>query len=209
MKPHPKKAYLLALAAVIGAMLAACGGGGGDDPSDAGVANGDPIDKYIGTITSDCQKVFGVVDEATGAAIYQVLTKTLSKKVSATKVTGSNEFRYFDTINCGGNARYTLTLNSSDNYLEVTGETAVGGKTVDKVKAGTGAYFPDISFGTSLTLKGLKFTGVPFNQRSPRIDLDLLFIDASGNVYIGDFSQPRDADGYPSALQSSPVAKKS
>lgn len=209
MKPHPKKAFALTTILALAGALTACGGGGGDDSTDSADTAGDPIDKYMVSLTSSCDRSTGVVDATTGAAIYQRRVLMASTKVSATKATGSNKITYFDTSDCSGNARYTLTLNGSDNYLEVTGNKVVGGQTADKVKLGTSVYFPGISFGTSFTLNSLKFTGAPYNQQTPLVALDLLFLDASGNLYDGDASKPLDADGYPTALGSAPAAKKS
>jgi hypothetical protein len=201
------KALTLVFIAALGALLAACGGGGGDDGESP--ASADAIDKYMGTLTFNCYSSAGVVDASTGAQIYERYVLTYPNKVSATKATGSTKVSYFNTSDCSGTARHTLTLSTSDNYLEVTGSKALGAQTADKVKFGTGVYFPGISAGTSLIVNGLKFTGSPYNRQSPLVGLTLLFLDTNGDLFEGDYGKPLDSDGYPTALGSAPVAKKS
>jgi hypothetical protein len=70
------------------------------------------------------------------------------------------------------------------------------------VTVGFGVYFPGFSFGTAMTLNGVRFAGAPYNQQAASTYKDLYLLDAQGRIVVGDPAKPLDADGYPTALKS-------
>ena len=200
-----QKTFRLASIAAVLMSLAACGGGGnGDGKGAAGF--GDPIDSYIGTMTSVCMAAPGVSLPQTNAPVYQRTSRTLDTKITALRATGSVSIAYYGSGDCSAPALYTLNLTGEDNFLAI-GPKPVGMKQ-DMVTVGTGVYFPNIAFGDSFTLNGLTFTGAPYNDRSPETVKDLLFVGSDGDVFSGERSQPLDSQGYPSALSATPWGKK-
>ena len=185
--------------------LAACGGGGdGDGKGAAGF--GDPIDAYMGTMTSVCRPASGVSLPETNAPVYRRTSRTLDTKITALRATGSVSIAYYGSSDCAGSALYTLNLTGEDNFLAIEAKPA--DMKEDMVIVGTGVYFPNIAFGESFTFNGLTFTGAPYTGRSPEMVKDLLYIDSAGNVFTGDRSKPMNSQGYPSALSTMPSGKK-
>ena len=210
---------LLITAVASAAALVGCGGGGdaggyasAPAPVPVPVAAGsDPIDKYVGTITGPCSQTSNVTDATTGAKLYLKSTLRLSTKVNASQASGSYDYNYYDASTCTGTSRYTLTVSGASNFLSIDGTGVVGGKTVDKVTSGIGVFFPDISFGTSYTVQGVRFTGAPYNVQVAQTSKDIWLLDATtGNLTNADFNplNSRDAQGYPTVLTATPVLKK-
>ena len=110
-----------------------------------------------------------------------------------------------------GTSRFTLTVSGPSNFLSIDGTGVVGGKTVDKVTTGVGVFFPGISFGTSFTVQGVRFTGAPYNVQVAQTAKDIWLLDAAtGNITNADLNllNSLDAQGYPTVLTATPVLKK-
>jgi hypothetical protein len=213
-QPASSRLSLLLTAAACAVALTACGGGGGDAGSSGTGATPlptgtDAIDKYVGTIAGPCFQTPNVTDATTGAKLYLKSTLRLTTKVNASQVTGSFDYNYYDAATCTGTSRYTITITGASNFLSIDGTGTASGKAVDKVTLGVGVFFPGITFGTSYTVQGVRFTGAPYNAQSAQTQKDIWQLDAAtGNITNGDFSNLPDAQGYPTVLQSSPSFKK-
>lgn len=201
-------ARLTALVLMTTGVLTACGGGGGSGSSTTPptAVSSDAIDPYLGTYISTCQQDGHVVDAATSAALYRRDTFTVQDKQSATRAAIVAKLEYFDASTCSGTVRATINLAGSDNYVVVDGSTVVAGKTAQRVTVGTGVYFPGFSFGTSLTLNGVRFSGVPYNLTTPQTAKALYLLDGN-DLFAGD-DTTAGVGGYPTALLAAKFATK-
>lgn len=207
-----------ALAAATIATLAACGGGGGGggdagDAGDASVAGSspaaaDPIDKYMGTFVSNCRAPDpGVTLSAGGSTLQTQWTWSTPTKVSATKATFVLTLRTYASKDCSGQAYSTLTVPADGNtYMQVDGTATIGTQTVDKMTFGEGVYFPGFSAQT-ITINGVRYAGSPFTDRTPQTYKNISLLQGNA-FYGGDISKPKDAQGYPTVLDTTPSATK-
>lgn len=182
------------VATLCATLLSACGGGGSDSQPD-------PADKYLGTLVANCDFA-NASDAATNATLYRVDTLGSPAKVSATKVQYTTTVALYDKMDCSGTARTTLTLSGPDNYVNVDGTATIGDKTVDKLTISVPAYFPGVS-GTSVVINGIRYTQ-SYTSQTPTTQKNIAYGGADNKVSLGDFNKPLDANGYPTALWTTP-----
>lgn len=199
------KIYLAALTAATAAMLAACGGGDGDTVSGPGGA--EPIEKYMGTFVSVCRAEDPSITTSAGLPLRSQETWSAPTKVSATKASFVLTLRTFTSSDCSGTAFSELSQNAGGNtFFQVDGTATIDGKAVDKMTIGEGVWFPGIAANV-ITVNGVSYSGPKFSRQAPLIEKEVLSL--VGNALSeGDRSKPLDAQGYPTALSSTPSATK-
>lgn len=190
----------LALAATL-AGLAACGGGGDDTPAGSTAAV-DPIDKYIGTFVGPCEVNASVTDAASGAKLGTRVTTVLTK-ISATKAAAQYKTGVYAVDDCSGTAAKTFDVAGNGSWMSIDGTKTVGTITAELVTWSAEARLPGITAGTSVTLNGIRYVPA-YLAASTRKDTQSL---VGADLYAGDASA-LDAQGYPTALQKAPAAKK-
>lgn len=198
---------IFATGVAILALLAACGGGGGSDSESAEAVAKDPIDKWLGSLKIPCAKSSDVTDIDTGVAVYEQTTILINSKLSATKSSATVTTTFHSTADCSGNARYTLTRQGADAFINVDASATIGGKLADKVTMSEPPSFPGFSFGTALVLNGLRFPASSFNTQKPVLSKDVIALESNGTVLSGDFDKPLDAQGYPTVLKDLGIKK--
>lgn len=182
------------MATLCATLLAACGGGGSDSQPD-------PADKYLGTLVANCDYA-NASDATTNATLYRVDTLSSPVKVSATKVQYTTTVALYDKMDCSGTPRTTLTLGGSDNYINVDGATTIADKAVDKLTISVPVYFSGVS-GTSVVINGIRYTP-SYTSQTPTTEKNIAYVGADNKVSLGDFNKTLDANGYPTALWTTP-----
>lgn len=191
LRHHPAS---LTLATGFFAALAACGGGG---------TSSDPIDPYIATFVGVCTVQGGVTDAQTGATLYSQTSLRALSKTSANQALMQEDIALYDAHDCSGTARASLSVSGANTWLRVDGRETVEARWVDKVTRSEDAKLAGASGGTSVTANGITYAASFVASDSQRNIYDL---DSTGELYGGDFSQPLDADGYPTVLSATPFA---
>jgi len=199
----------------LGALLYGCGGGGGGDVGSDATAAGtsaattdtttttpsDPIDKYLGTIVFACSANTWITDPATSAVLKERVTLTSQSKTSATKALFQFKHEVYDTADCSGTPRTTLTVSGANTWLNVDGGTTVNGMAADKVTSSEDVKLPGISAGTTITVNGVRYNAKYVAQTTGKD----LFAFVGKDLYFGDYSKALDAQGYPTVLRSQPT----
>ncbi|HZW22305.1 hypothetical protein [Noviherbaspirillum sp.] len=207
-----KKIKTVIAISALGALLNGCGGGGdadvGSDATAAGTSAAatnttpsDPIDKYLGTIVLACSPNAWITNPDTGAVLNERLTLTSQSKSNATKALFQFKHDVYDTADCSGAPRATLTVSGANTWLNVDGGTTVNGMAADKVSSSEGVKLPGISAGTAITVNGVRYNAKYVAQTTSK---DLLAF-VGKDLYFGDHSKAPDADGYPTALRPQPT----
>ena len=207
MKTSHSQTLAIGLAAVLAAVLTACGGGGSSDSSTtAGAASAsDPIDAIQGTYVTPCRIDSDATSAVDGAPLGSRLTATWLSKASASKALIQYQFAYYLRTDCGGTALNTVTLVGPDMYLQIDGTEVIATKTVSKTTTGEAVYFPGFS-SKAMTVNGVRYTG-HYMLQTPQTYRDLLFMQGA-SWFTGDWSQPKDSLGYPTALSTTAGATK-
>ncbi len=173
-KPTLTRMASLVSAAGAALLIAACGGGGGTATTTAA----DPVDKYLGTWgTTAC-----FVDAATGVSFNNtVFTAT---KIDATRASFTTTASGFANPSCTAPPAATLSLTETAVH---DGTATVDGKTVDRFTNTNVTFTVTDATGTTTT---------PFPD-----DKDIAFVNGN-QLQFGDGTSPPDAQGYPTALDT-------
>jgi hypothetical protein len=173
-----KLSLLFASVAVAATLIACGGGGGGDAPAPAPSTASSGTDKYAGT-WGNCTPITGAANGILSGRSDFVFTKT-----SETVMGGSLNYVYFKTTDCSGAVTTTLT-SVGTAIVTINGTKLVGAQTVDR-----------------LDFIAKSATVSEFNGSLKDIGL------VSGNTIIFGASSAPDANGYPTALDTSTVFTK-
>jgi hypothetical protein len=191
------------IVAALSIALAACGGGGDSGGSGTSTTASDPVDKYLGVFVTNCFADSWITDASTGATLFEKVTVASQSKASATKALYQFKHEIYNTNSCSGSPRATLSESGTNNWINVDGSATVAQGTADKVSSSEDNKMPGIS-GSTVTVSGITYNGKYLAAATGK-DLYLL---TGNDLYDGDFSKPLDAQGYPTALGATAVAKK-
>jgi hypothetical protein len=185
-----------ALATGLCAVLSACGGGGDDS---------DPIDPFLATFVGYCHLEPQVSDTVTGAPLYGYKVITALSKSSANVALMQDTEYFFDASDCSGNLRATLSVSGPNTWLRIDGGEWVQGLAVDEVTVSEDDKLPGAGAGVAVTTSDGVTYAANFILGGVGEDIYYLY---NNYLYDGDFSQPLDANGYPTALSQTPMAQR-
>jgi len=210
----------LALGLAVGSavLLAACGGGsdassGGSDNTagnnnsgnnQGGSVSPSGIDRYVGTLKSNCYRHPEVLNS--GAAAYAIETRTTTKVDASTlEVAYKTEFFASTDSACAGAVLATHTQSGgTGNRAVVSASVSVAGASgsvsADKV-TWTRSAFGGISAGGTVTFNQLVYPGNYFVRALNEKNLLSPSVDGS-RILVGDTSARLDTDGFPTTLRS-------
>jgi len=194
------------------ALLSACGGGSdadgtvdpGGNNNGGGGSTPAVVDRFVGSFASPCMVNEDVLQVSSGQPVRLVRTMVVSK-ISDTQARYVQRDTYHapgDT-ECKGGSIGSVSWDKPGNTLTFGSSVSqtVGNQTVAAYRVeGELEAIGGISSGTTVTVNDLRFPGTFFIEAYSFLDLLALSADGS-KLYAGDIDT-EDANGYPTALDT-------